>query len=223
VLAGAVVSSTVSSMDNAQTGDNSVKLGSGDALQESESESESESRHRLRSRTLLIFGAALAFALLLVAASRYQPLTLTPGWASWGQPNSSDEVSVSLETTLTNTGPLGVDVTVLRPKVYADPPVVVVPLMPCFNNIGRSKGCGQDPRGRITGNRFRSFALAGGSSMPVAWQYSFSCRPHTGGWYTSGPVEVRVTYRFTLFTHTVLLVLDNTDTSGGSSCSSPQG
>ena len=125
---------------------------------------------------------------------------------------------MSLETPLSNTGPFGVSVLALHPKVYADPPVVVHPLMPCIHVREYTRECAQDSQGLMIGNAFHPFALSGGSSLPVAWQFSFNCQPRADGSSISGPVEVRVTYRFAWFTHSVMLVLDNTETSGGSAC-----
>jgi hypothetical protein len=173
-----------------------------------------------RGRAYLLLGVvAIILLTVVVAASRYQPLAMTSGAAIWGPLSSSDQVNMSLETTLSNAGHLGVTVLALRPTVAADPPVVVEPLMPCFHYVGHSRECSQDKRGLLTGDVFHSFPLAQGSSIPVAWQYSFSCRPLAGGSSISGPVEVRVTYRFLWFTHTELQVLANT----GTSVSRPEG
>jgi hypothetical protein len=167
-----------------------------------------------RRRTYVVLAGVLVILLtIFLAASRYQPLTMTSGAAIWGPLSSSDEVNMSLETTLSNGGHFGVTVLALQPKVYADPPVMVEPLMPCFHYVGHSRECAQDTKGLLTGETFHAFNLAQGDSMPVAWRYSFSCRPHTDGSSTSGPVEVRVTYRFLWFTHTALQVLANTSTS----------
>jgi hypothetical protein len=122
-------------------------------------------------------------------------------------------VTVSLSSTLSNTGPLGVDVIALHPKVYADPPVLVTPLRPCFQYFKGQHWCPQDKSGDFTGNTFHQFLLTGGNTIPLVWRYSFSCQLHPGGWSTSGPVEVRVSYRFGFFTHEVLLVLPNTATT----------
>jgi hypothetical protein len=170
-------------------------------------------------RNFLLAGVAVLLIGLYVAASRYQPLSIRPSWASWHTPHSS-EVKMSLETKLSNTGPLGVSVLAMHPKVYADPPVAVHSLMPCIHIKGYTMECAQASNGLMIGNKFQPFALSGEGSMPVAWQYSFSCRPQATGSFISGPVEVRVTYRFAWFTHSVLLVLANTETSGGNACSS---
>lgn len=171
-------------------------------------------------RNYLLVAAAVMLVVLYAAASRYQPLSIRPSWASWGPIDSSGELKMSLQTSLSNTGPLGVSVLAMDPTVFADPPVVIHPLMPCIHILGRTRECAQDPHGYVVGNKFHPFALPGGSFLPVAWQYSFSCRPLVTGSSITGPVEVRVTYQFVWFTHSVMLVLDNTTTSGGSACSS---
>jgi hypothetical protein len=167
---------------------------------------------RLR-RSLLIGGAVLA-VVLFVAASRYQPLSITPGMAGVKDRGSSTEVTVSLSTTLSNSGPFGVDVVALRPKVYADPPLVVTPLQPCFQYFKAQHWCPQDKKGYYTGDKFHPFVLTGGDTIPVIWRYSFSCRRYDAGKsYMSGPVEVRVQYRFGFFTHQVMLVLSGNETA----------
>ena len=180
---------------------------------------------RQRARRLRIL--ALLFALVVIAvlafASRYQPLTARPAWGSYGLPNSAERVEVSLAANLSNSGPFGISVLKLQPKVYADPPVVVRPLMPCFQVVEHQRECRQDSRGFVAGDRFYPFSLGAGTSMPVAWQYSFSCRPLSGSSYISGPVEVRVTYRLLFFTHSAMLVIPNTQTSGGSACAKTSG
>ena len=170
-------------------------------------------------RNSLLAGVALVLVVLYVAASHYQPLSIRPSWETGSTPHSS-EVKISLATDLTNSGPLGVSVLAMHPTIYADPPVVVRPLMPCINIKGYIKECAQDSHGRFIGNTFHPFALSGEGTLPVAWQFSFSCRPQATGSYISGPVEVLVTYRFAWFTHSAMLVLANTATSGGNECSS---
>lgn len=59
--------------------------------------------------------------------------------------------------------------------------------------------------------------------MPIAWEFSFSCHSRPDGSFTSGPVEVRVTYRFLFFSHSIWLIVPNTVTSGGSACNGPPG
>lgn len=174
-------------------------------------------------RRLVIGVATLVIVVMFAVASHYQPLSVNPSWSNSGQPTVSGEVKVSLETTLSNSGPLGVSVLKLQPKVYADSPIVVAPLMPCFRIVKGQQYCGQDSQGFLTGQPFRTFALSGNGKMPVAWQYSFSCRPHPGGSSTIGPVEVSVTYRFFMFTHSIQLIVPNIETSGGSACSEAGG
>jgi hypothetical protein len=190
-------------------------------LDGSPSETKHASRLRIRRKGayLASVGVLVILVTVFVAASRYQPLTMTPGAAVWGPVSPSGEVNMSLETTLSNAGHLGVTVLALRPTVYADPPVIVKPLMPCFHYVGKSRECSQNKRGLLTGEPFHTFNLEQDGSIPVAWQYSFSCRPHAGGDTTPGPVEVRVTYRFLWFSHTALQVLPNTYTT----VSKPQG
>lgn len=178
---------------------------------------------RTRVRNSLLGAAIVLLMGTLLAASRYQPLSIRPSFASSGPVSSSEEVKMSLETNLSNAGLLGVSVLALRPIVDADPPVDVHPLMPCIHVQGRMKECAQDSHGLLIGNAFRPFALSGGDTLPVAWQYSFSCHPRPDGSFVSGPVEVAVTYRFGWFTHTVVLVLSDTVTSGGSACRVSQG
>jgi hypothetical protein len=166
----------------------------------------------------ILGGLAVLLVVLYVAASRYQPLSIRPSWEDSGPLSPSRVVKVSLATPLSNTGPFGVSVLALHPKVYADPPVVVDPLMPCVHIKGYVRECAQDAHGLMIGNAFHPFALSGGNSLPVAWQFSFSCQPRSGGSWISGPVEVRVTYRFAWFEHSVMLVLANTQTTGSSAC-----
>lgn len=162
---------------------------------------------------------AVALAVVVIGlASRYQPLTLAPSWSTSGPLSPSGIVSVSLETNLANAGFFGVSVQRLDPTVYAQPPVVVAPLRPCFKFYKGTRQCSFDAKGYSVGDRFHPFALNGGSVMPVVWRNSYSCRPNSTGSSISGPVEVRVTYRFLLFTHTALLMLDNVSTSGGPGC-----
>jgi hypothetical protein len=167
----------------------------------------------------LLTGLVVLLIIAFVAASHYQPLSIRPNWST-GSPPHSSVVKVSLETDLSNSGPLGVTVVAMHPTVYADPPVVVHSLMPCIHIKGRTRECAQDANGRFIGNTFHPFALSGNALLPVAWQYSFSCRPQSTGSWISGPVEVRVTYRFAWFTHSVLLIVANTETTGGSECPS---
>ena len=164
-------------------------------------------------RRLLLLGAAVGLVVLFVAASRYQPLSITPGVAYWKTRGTSTEVKVSLNTTLSSSGPFGVDVTALRPKAYADPPLVVAPLRPCFRYLQGVRWCAQDKSGYFIGNTFHPFTLTGSNSIPIVWQYSFSCLPYPEGGESSlsGPVEVRVNYRFGFFTHQVLLVLSGNE------------
>ena len=180
-------------------------------------------RRRARRLRVVVLLVVLVVIALLTFASRYQPLTVRPTWGSYGLPNSSGRVEASLATTLSNTGLLGISVLRLQPKVYADPPVVVKPLMPCFQVVEHQRQCHQDSRGFVAGDRFHSFSLGAETSMPLAWQYFFSCRPMSGNSYTSGPVELRVTYRIFFFTHLATLVIPNTQTSGGSACAKPTG
>ena len=163
-------------------------------------------------RTFLIAGALLILG-LVVTASRYQPLSIGNAAATWKTRGTNVEMTVSLSTTLSNIGPLGVEVTALRPKLYADPPVSVTPLRPCFQYFKKEHWCPQDKNGYFTGDRFRPFILKGSNTIPVIWRYSFSCLPRADGSTTSGPVEVRVTYRFGIFTHDVLLVLPGAETT----------
>ena len=170
-----------------------------------------------RARVFSLVSGVVVLIVLFTAASRYQPLVLTPSWTS-SSISSSDEATSSLIATLSNTGPLGVSVLALHMKVYADLPVVVSPPMPCSHYFGIVRGCVQKKNGFFAGNHFHPFALTGDNKIPVTWQYSFSCRPNVGGSSTGGPVEVHVTYRFAWFTHTTTLVIPNVGTSGGSSC-----
>lgn len=166
----------------------------------------------------VLFGVVVVLVVLYAAASRYQPLTIIPGGSTSGPLSSSNEATTSLLTTFSNTGPMGVSILALHPKVYADPPVVVGPPLPCFRYVGSVRWCGQKKNGFFAGNRFHPFALTGDNTIPVAWQYSFSCRALTGGSSISGPVEVRVTYRFGWFTHSILMAVANVPTSGGPVC-----
>lgn len=160
-------------------------------------------------RWLLVGGAAL-IVVLFVAASRYQPLSIRPGLATWSDRSNSTEATVGLSTTLSNSGPFSVDVMAFDPTVYADPPLTVAPLQPCFEYFKGQPWCPQDKNGYPTGNTFRPFVLTGGKSIPVIWRYSYSCLPYAGGdGSLAGPVEVRVRYRFGFFTHEVLLVLSD--------------
>lgn len=165
-----------------------------------------------RLRRFLLVGVAALVVVLFVAASRYQPLSISPGLATWKYRGALTEVTVGLVTTLSNSGPFGVDITALQPKVYADPPLVVTPLRPCFEYFKGKHWCPQDKNGYPTGNKFHPFVIIGGDSIPVIWRYSFSCRRYAAGEsYLSGPVEVRVLYRFGFFTHEVLLVLSGNE------------
>ena len=151
--------------------------------------------------------------LLWIAASRYQPLSIKPDMATWKDRGSPAQVTVSLSTTLSSRGPFGVDVVALHPTVYADPPLKVSPLQPCFEYFKRQHWCPQDKNGYFTGNKFRSFLLDGGTTIPLIWRYSFSCRPLAGSSGSlAGPVEVLVQYRFGFFTHDVLLELPDSST-----------
>ena len=166
----------------------------------------------------MLIGGAVLVVVLFVAASRYQPLSITPGLATWNDRGSSTKVTVGLSTTLSNSGPFGVDVMAFYPKVYADPPLVVNPLRPCFQYFKAEHWCPQDKYGYYTGNKFHPFVVAGGNSIPVVWRYSFSCRRYDAGEsYGGGPVEVRVNYRFGFFTHQVLLVLSGNNAAPPSS------
>lgn len=164
-------------------------------------------------RRLALIGMAIVLVALFVAASRYQPLSIRPGGAYWKTLESSSEVEVNLETTLSSSGPFSVEVTGLRPKVYADPPLAVNPLEPCFRYFKGERWCPQDKDGYFIGSKFRAFDLSGSSSIPVLWRYSFSCLPYPEGGESSlsGPIEVRVSYRFGFFTHQVLLVLSDNE------------
>jgi hypothetical protein len=177
--------------------------------------------HRVPWKWISLAGIVVLLAVLYVAASRYQPFSLRLTWGSSTRTSISKEVSASLQTSLTNTGPFGVSVLALQPTVYADPPIAVRPLMLCLHVVKRARTCGQDSQGLVTGNQFQPFSLSGGGSMSLAWQYSFSCRPHSDGSYTSGPVEVNVIYRFAWFTHSVTLLVNAAETSGGSACQFP--
>ncbi len=171
-----------------------------------------------RLRRSLLVGAAALVVVLFVAASRYQPLSISPGMATWKDRGSSTEVTVGLSTTLSNSGPFGVDIAALHPTVYADPPLVVTSLRPCFEYFKGQHWCPQDKNGYFTGDKFHPFVITGGNAIPVVWRYSFSCRRYdTGASYLSGPVEVRVRYRFGFFTHEVLLVLSGSEATPPSS------
>lgn len=173
---------------------------------------------RTARRNFLLAGAFVLIVLLFVAASRYQPLTIQPAWSTSGPLSSTSEVKMGLETDLSNSEIFGVSVLALHPTIYADPPVSIHPLMPCIHVQGRTRECAQDSHGYPVGNAFHSFALAGRSFMPVAWRYSFSCRPMPGGYYRSGPVKVRVTYGFMWFAHTVTLNVIDGVSLGQSPC-----
>ena len=126
---------------------------------------------RPRARRLRIVALLVVFVIIAVFAfaSRYQPLTARPSWGSYGLPNSAQRVEVSLATNLSNSGLFGISVLKLQPKVNADPPVVVRPLMLCFQVVGHQRECQQDSRGFVAGDRFHPFSLGAGTSMPVAW------------------------------------------------------
>jgi len=195
-----------------------------DSLENTGAAAESSWFRRFRLSLLLSVGVLVV--VVFVAASRYQPLSIKPGATTSPGRGSSTEVTVSLWTTLSNNGPFGVDVTALHPKVYADPPLVVNPLQPCFHYFKTSHWCPQDKSGLFTGNRFHPFVITGGHSIPVIWRYSFSCRRYDAGKsYAGGPVEVRVQYRFGFFTHQMLLVLSNDEVAppGSSTPCAPAG
>ena len=97
-------------------------------------------------RNLLIAGTAVLLVVLYLAASHYQPLSIRPSWADSGPLSSSREMKMSLETSLSNTGPFGVSVLALHPRVYADPPVVVHPLMPCVHIRGTPESALRIPK-----------------------------------------------------------------------------
>ena len=121
-------------------------------------------------RATLAFGV-IAVMLLFGLVSRYQPLRLAPSWSTSGPLSPSDVATVSLVTTLANAGSFGVSVQKLEPKVYAEPPVVVAPLRPCFHYVGTTRQCSYDAKGYSVGEFFHPFALNGGAQIPVVWRY----------------------------------------------------
>src|ERR1019366_4562691 len=107
------------------------------------------SRQSILRRLTIVIGVALV--LVLVGASRYQPLTLNGNVSTWQNTSPEGIVTVSLSNFLTTNGPWGVSVVALRPKVYADPPVHAGALFPCFGSSHpvTSQRCSQNKLGQF--------------------------------------------------------------------------
>jgi hypothetical protein len=145
----------------------------------------------------------------VVAASRYQPLSLTNYGGRWVSSSTTQIVGVSDKVALVNGGPLGVTVTSLTPVITANVRIVSDSLSPCRASPTSASdptiSCRDGARDQILLVALSSRYLAGGHSLLTERAFTLSCTGLARYVESQVTLAAYATYRFGWFTHRVLL------------------
>jgi hypothetical protein len=161
-------------------------------------------RRRLRTRTWLLIATGLVVVLFASFAASYQPLTIYGSWAMTTYGRNAHMKTTYNAPDIKNQSLFGVTIVSINGlRVDQYPPTSrLSPTEVCPYTYKWGSECeNHNPKGIIVGLPFHPFALSGGRVDEVLWHFSYDCRTAESGLTVSVPV----TYRFLLFTHTVVL------------------
>jgi hypothetical protein len=161
-------------------------------------------KRRVRTRTWALLVIGVLVVLFAGFAARYQPLTAYGSWAMT-TPGPIGPTKITYDAPdIKNHELFGVTVVAINGVQVGQypPPSKVSATQVCPITKKWGSLCENDnPRGILVGLPFHPFALSGGRADEVLWHFSYDCR----GADSAVTVNVPVTYRFLIFTRTVVL------------------